>query len=398
MGLPMAARIAGGDGLNVTAFDLSADTRAAAAKFAATSDSVEDAINGADVICTMVPADRHLLSIVDQVAPVATDGQIFVDFSTVSPGAIDQAAKQLAGSGVAVIGASCMKSVAAAQTGELSLYVGGCADGLAALNPVFDRVAADWRDVGSAPAAKTMKIANNLLTATMGFALLDGIVLAWVLGCPPKRAVEELIASGVDSWVLRKQVVDHALADDLGEGIFSVEYMSKDLELAACLATAVGRPSFFAALVLSSYRGLRRMGLERAYHPAVVRWIERISNAGPISSAPPDSTVDTAALWPALRRVQQIVIDEALRIVEATGIPRVAAGELLQAGSAQSSCLDELLDHPFDRAEATDELRSARELAVTARLPALSLELALQLAISAGAETRGGMRSPTRSQ
>jgi 3-hydroxyisobutyrate dehydrogenase-like beta-hydroxyacid dehydrogenase len=378
MGGPMAARLAGDERFTVTAFDTSPAALAAAAAFARPAGSLADAVRDADVVCSMLPADQHVLALGEQLAQCAYAGQLYVDFSTISPSAMRAVADRLATIGVRSVSASCMKSVDAARTGQLALFVGG-EDGLIqALTPLFARLATSWLTVGGLGVAKTMKIANNLVTATTGYCLLDGLVLARALGCPADEVARAVAAAGADSWVLRNQIVRHALADDLGPGIFSVRYMAKDVALGVDLARSVGRPALFAALVLAGYRGVVGMGLGDAYHPAVVRWLERAAGTGPVTS-PPDSRAgvgELSVLWRGMRAVQQAVLAEVLDIVAATGIDRRQAAELLQTGSAEA---DGFADFLAGRTGvSTVDLLAARECAEAAGVPALSFEIALQ--------------------
>ena len=381
MGGPMAARISGGEDLDVVAYDLSPAALRSASAYATPAATIAEAVSGSDVVCTMVPADQHLLAIVDQLTEVGSPGQVFVDFSTVSPRAIELAGERLAGRHIAVVGAACMKSVAAAKAGQLSLYVGGPDDGVEALRNVFDRVATDWKVVDSPGMAKMLKIANNLLTATTGYCLLEGIALGHALGCPPQEAVGELRANGVGSWVLENHVAKHALTGDLGAGIFSVAYMGKDLELATAVAGHVARPAVYASLVASAYRGLFAMGLADHYHPIVVRLIERMASRPPISDPVPDvEAVDLGPLWTAMRAVQSVVIDEALTITGASGVLEPDAVRLLQSGSAASDVLGLRAHAAPDWTAVATDLSGVFPLLTRAKFPGIGFALGSQLA------------------
>lgn len=192
MGAPMAARLASDDRFEVTTYDVSRLACDAASRWSRTADDMTGAIDGAEVICSMVPADEHLANFVTEIAGSGRHGQLFIDFSTVSPTASVEAERDLAAAGLEVLSASCMKSVAAARSEELSLFVGGDSARLAGLAPVLDRLAATCVDTRSLRAAKALKIVNNLLMAANGFCYLDGLVTATRLGCTAPDAVEAI--------------------------------------------------------------------------------------------------------------------------------------------------------------------------------------------------------------
>src|SRR5580692_11647688 len=83
MGGPMAANLVKG-GHNVVAFDLVAASRdQAKADGAAIADSAVAAVKGAEVVITMLPAGRHVLSVWNEVVPVMAKGALIVDCSTI---------------------------------------------------------------------------------------------------------------------------------------------------------------------------------------------------------------------------------------------------------------------------------------------------------------------------
>ena len=83
MGGPMAANLVKA-GHKVVAFDLVEASRAQAkADGAAIADSSVGAVKGADVVITMLPAGKHVISVWTDVVPSMTKGALIIDCSTI---------------------------------------------------------------------------------------------------------------------------------------------------------------------------------------------------------------------------------------------------------------------------------------------------------------------------
>src|SRR5713226_2653347 len=83
MGGPMAANLVkAGD--KVTGFDLvEASRNQAKADGAGIAGSAVSAVKGADVVITMLPAGKHVLSVWTEILPAMTKGALIIDCSTI---------------------------------------------------------------------------------------------------------------------------------------------------------------------------------------------------------------------------------------------------------------------------------------------------------------------------
>src|SRR6201997_4787893 len=91
MGGPMAANLVKA-GHKVVAFDLVEASRSQAkADGAAIAESSVASVKGADVVVTMLPAGRHVLSVWTDVLPAMTKGALIIDCSTIDVESAKQA-------------------------------------------------------------------------------------------------------------------------------------------------------------------------------------------------------------------------------------------------------------------------------------------------------------------
>ena len=118
-------------GHNVAAFDLNTEAVAAvAAKGARAATSIADAVKDADVVVSMLPAGKHVLSVYfgpDGVKHHAKRGTLLIDCSTIAVTDAREAHVQADLSGLILVDAPVSGGVAAAEAGTLTFMVGGTA-------------------------------------------------------------------------------------------------------------------------------------------------------------------------------------------------------------------------------------------------------------------------------
>src|SRR3954471_7111453 len=91
MGGPMAANLVKA-GHKVTAFDLvEASKNQARSDGAGIADSAAAAVKGAEVVITMLPAGKHVISVWTDVVPSITKGALIIDCSTIDVESAKQA-------------------------------------------------------------------------------------------------------------------------------------------------------------------------------------------------------------------------------------------------------------------------------------------------------------------
>lgn len=128
MGLPMAANLTKA-GHALTTFDLSAQACARAREQGLpVAASAQEAVNGAQVVISMLPASRHVegLYLGEQgLLRALPAGTLVIDCSTIAPASAQKVAQAAAAGGLAMIDAPVSGGVAGAAAGTLTFIVGG---------------------------------------------------------------------------------------------------------------------------------------------------------------------------------------------------------------------------------------------------------------------------------
>lgn len=392
IGLPIARRLALHPDIELSIYDTRRDVLAAEAALGRVAGSVADAIADAEVVFSVLPADAHVRSVGEEIAAAPVAGQIVLDFSTIAPGTMEEVAARLEAVGVRALGGALTRSVAAAETGDLSIFVGGSAELIAGLRPALDQIATEVRVVATAAAAKALKIVNNMVVSSLDLVICDALLIGARHGVEPSRLVAELARGGADSWPLRNHIAKHLLTGDLAPGRFSTRYMGKDAALASMLAQHRGEPAWFAGMVTAAFRGTDALGFGDHYHPIVMRWIEHSAAQPAVTpSAPTDADLSQQgqracrALCRGVVAQQALITLDALRLIAAEGVAADEALAHFEAGSASNDCVRALRAGESAGAVLSafaDDLAAVCGLAADATLPAITFELGRNVALS----------------
>jgi 3-hydroxyisobutyrate dehydrogenase/2-hydroxy-3-oxopropionate reductase len=140
-----------------------------------------------------------------------------------------------------VLDAPVSGSVALAESGTLTLMVGGEADDLERARPVLEAYGATIFHIGPLGSGAAMKLAVNTVIFGLNEALAEGLVLAERAGIPREKAYDVLAASAIGApFVGYKRA---AFLDPDGTPVaFAADLAAKDLRLIAELADVVDLP------------------------------------------------------------------------------------------------------------------------------------------------------------
>lgn len=141
--------------------------------------------------------------------------------------------------GAALLDAPVSGSVMLAETGKLTIMVGGDTGAVDRARPVLEAMSATLLHVGGLGAGATMKLAVNAVVHALDVAISEALVLAERAGVDRAAAYEVFAKSAVAApFVLYKQ--EAFVKPDESPVAFSLDLVAKDLELILALARQVG--------------------------------------------------------------------------------------------------------------------------------------------------------------
>lgn len=245
MGGPMAGNLVRA-GHAVTGFDLvPASLEAAKAEGVAIAASAREAVAGADVVVTMLPAGRHVLSVWADILPAVADGALLVDCSTIDVGSAREAHALAAARGLASLDAPVSGGTVGARAATLTFMVGGSAEAFAEGEPILARMGRRVVHCGEAGAGQAAKVCNNMILGISMIGISEAFVLAEKLGLSHQALFDVVSTSSGSCWALTTHCpvpgpVPTSAANHGYRPGFATELMLKDLKLSQEAAASVG--------------------------------------------------------------------------------------------------------------------------------------------------------------
>ncbi|QIL73013.1 3-hydroxyisobutyrate dehydrogenase [Diaphorobacter sp. HDW4B] len=250
MGAPMAINLQKA-GHSVKAFDLSKDAcERVKAEGAQVATSAEDAVQGAEVIVTMLPASQHVEGLFlgsngkAGLLSTITKGALIIDSSTIAGATSQKVAKAAEAAGIAFIDAPVSGGTGGAIAGTLTFMVGGSDANLERARPLLEKMGKNIFHAGDVGAGQTAKICNNMLLGILMIGTSEAIAMGVANGLDPKVLSEIMRRSSGGNWALEVYNpfpgVQEASAATRGyTGGFGTDLMLKDLGLAQECAMSV---------------------------------------------------------------------------------------------------------------------------------------------------------------
>jgi len=284
MGGPMAANLVKA-GHKVVAFDLvEASRNQARSDGAVIAESAPAAVKSAEVVVTMLPAGRHVLSVWGEVVPAMSKGALIIDCSTIDVESAKQAHVLAAKHGVASVDAPVSGGTGGAKAATLTFMCGGDDKAFAAAKPVLEKMGKKIVHCGGAGAGQAAKICNNMILGISMIAVGEAFTLAEKLGLSHQALFDVASTSSGQCWSLTSYCpvpgpVPASPANNDYKPGFASALMLKDLTLAQDAATATGAATPLGKHAQEIYKAFDAAGNGGMDFSGVVNFI-RVSKSG----------------------------------------------------------------------------------------------------------------------
>ncbi|MEM0985897.1 MAG: 3-hydroxyisobutyrate dehydrogenase [Pseudomonadota bacterium] len=266
MGLGMAANQVRA-GRTVRAFDLSKDAmKRAEAAGCKSSASIAEAVEGAGVVLTMLPAGGHVRAVYEaEILPNAAAGTMAIDCSTIDVETARAVAKLARSVGLRAADAPVSGGTAAAEGGTLAFMVGCESEDFQDVDDVLGPMSKVVIHAGASGAGQAAKICNNMLLAISMIGTCEAFALADRLGLAADRFFEIAKQSSGQCWSMTaycpvKGVGPETPADRGYAPGFATDMMLKDLKLAQAAAAASGATTPLGGQAEALYAMFSAMG------------------------------------------------------------------------------------------------------------------------------------------
>jgi 3-hydroxyisobutyrate dehydrogenase len=224
-------------------------------------DSPAAAVDGADVIVTMLRDGDAVSQVITEAAPGLRAGQLWAQTTTVGVRATEELAELAGRYGLVLVDAPVLGTRPAAEGGQLLVLAAGPESTQAPLAPVFDAVGRQtvWlaEDAAGAAASRLKLVLNSWVLAVTG-GTAEAIALARALGVDPKAFLDGIAGGPLDSPYLRAKA-EAILAEDWTPS-FTVSNAGKDADLIAEAGRAHGARMYLTEAVAARMHRAEELG------------------------------------------------------------------------------------------------------------------------------------------
>jgi len=242
------------------------------------ADSPRDVAAASDIVCSIVgfPDDVREVILGESGALAGCEqGNVIVDFTTSRPALAEEIAEAAAAKGVQTIDAPVSGGDIGAREARLSIMIGGDADTVTSLEPVFQVLGAKYVRQGGPGAGQHTKMVNQTLIASGMIAVSEGLLYGYKAGLDLETVMESVGSAAAGSWSL-SNLGTRMMAGNFDPGFF-VEHFIKDMGIALEEAKRMGLALPGLALAHQLYVALSAQGHEKSGTQALILALGELS-------------------------------------------------------------------------------------------------------------------------
>ena len=231
MGAPMARNIQNA-GMRVRAWNRTRERVQALAQDGITVvDSLTEAVDGADVIITMLSDGDAVLATAEQFTSAARDEAIWLQMSTIGIEATDRCIAAAEEAGLAFVDAPVLGTKKPAEEGKLVVLASGPDEAREHVEPIFDTVGQKTLWIGDAGKGNRLKVAVNVWIVSVVEGAAETLALAEGIGIDPELVLQAVEGGPLDMPYLRMKGT--MMMERSFEPSFRLTLAAKDAALAA---------------------------------------------------------------------------------------------------------------------------------------------------------------------
>ena len=202
-------------------------------------------------------------------------GLIYVDNSTIKPATAREVARRLAEVGVAALDAPVSGGDIGARNATLSIMVGGPAEALETVFPIFEAMGKTITHVGEAGSGQVAKAANQIMVAAQMVAMGELLVLAQKTGTDPVKVIQAIRGGAAQCWTL--DVKPPRLFTGNRQPGFKARMQAKDLNIVLDTAREYGVALPTTAVNAQLFNAMSTLGLGDLDNSAVIAILEQLA-------------------------------------------------------------------------------------------------------------------------
>ncbi|MEZ0580425.1 NAD(P)-dependent oxidoreductase [Nocardioides sp. MH1] len=246
MGIGMARNIAAA-GLDLRVWNRHRDRAEPLADVATVAGSAAAAVDGADVVITMLYDAASVLDVMGEVRDALRPGAVWLQQSTIGVDGTAQAARLADELGVVLVDAPVLGTKQPAMDGALVVLASGPDEVRPKVAPVLDAIGSRTMWVGPAGAGTRLKLVANHWVFTVLEGVAESLALARHLDLDPSLFLEAVKGGALDAPYV--QLKGRAMLDGALDPAFALGGAHKDSELILEAARSAGFDADLLAVI-----------------------------------------------------------------------------------------------------------------------------------------------------
>lgn len=225
--------------------------------------SIEEAAKESDAVLTMLPNSKIVNQVWESAAKSAKKGTYFIDSSTISPIDTVELANKFKSRGFIPADAPVSGGVMGAKNATLSFMIGSDKEHFEKIKSYVSLLGKNFFYCGNNSNGQVAKVCNNLCLGITMVGLSESLALGVKLGMDPKVLSEIMSVSSARCWSLDTynpipNVLPNVPSSREYDNGFSMELMSKDINIALDCAKNVNLQTDLSNRTLEHYEALKK--------------------------------------------------------------------------------------------------------------------------------------------
>jgi len=234
--------------------------------------SIDNLINNVSVFITCLPSPKSVKKVLSDSLPSIKKGHLWIEMSTTDEEDMKSLAKLIINKNAEVIEAPISGGQHRAESGNISVLVGGNRDSFNRSFPILSCIGHNILHCGEIGKASTLKVVTNYLASINLLAIGEALMVCKKYGIDLKTAYEGIKISSGNSFVheTESQVILNG-SYDVG---FTMDLVCKDVGLFEKLTKKFQIPAKISNLMFSIFQNGRKIYGDRALSTSIVKILE----------------------------------------------------------------------------------------------------------------------------
>ena len=265
------------NGIDLTVYNRSAGpAEALQQQGAQLANTVSEAVAEADIVFSMLSTPAVVRSVFfggDGALHHMKAGSIWADCTTVNPSFSKEASEEAAGHNIAFADTPVAGTKPQAEAAQLVFFVGANEELLQTLQPYLDFMGAKTIHLGQTGQGASFKMLVNIMLAQSMIVFSEAVLLGEKMGIDKDFLLDTLPKLKVAAPFT--QFKAEMVREDKYDVQFPLEWMQKDLHLAALTAYEHQQPLYLANVAKELFAAASQQGMSRLDFAAIHRYLEQ---------------------------------------------------------------------------------------------------------------------------